>query len=69
MSDLKKLMKEGANVQIIDSAYPQSQLEEIATIARAYHVIVSIIITELTVDQMKILSQKGGRGITFIFGK
>jgi len=69
ITDLKRLMKEGSNVQIIDTAYPQNQLEEIALKARLYHVIVNIIVTKLTVEQMKKLSQKGGRGITFIFDK
>jgi hypothetical protein len=69
MTDIKNLMKEGANVQINDKAYPQTQLEEIAKIAREYHVNVSIVVTQLTVEQMKVLSQKAGRGITFIFDK
>ena len=67
MTDLKRLMKEGSNIQIADSSYPQNQLEEIALKAREYNVNVSINVTQLTVDQMKILSQKGGRGITFLF--
>jgi hypothetical protein len=67
MTDLKRLMKEGGNVQIKDTAYPQTQLEEIAMKAREYHVNVSIIVTKLTVEEMKVLSKKAGKGITFIF--